>query len=394
MRNKPLLVLFVTIFVDLVGFGIVIPILPIYADELGASGFMIGLITGIFAFMQFLFAPFWGNLSDRIGRRPVLLISIGMMSASYLLFAYADSIFTLLLSRVLAGIGAANISTANAFISDISKPEKRAKNFGIVGAAFGLGFIFGPPLGGVLKDYYGIEWVGFAAAGLGAINFVMAYFLLPESLREKNPEARLIPNPFKELALVFPRRGIRGFLLSNFIFITAFSMMHITASLLWKDRYALSESEIGYVYSFIGVAVAVTQGTLIGPFTRWLGERKLYLSGPVLLGLGLLAMPFVPVDLFIPLELLALLIIAFGNGFFTPTVSSLVSQSARAHERGKMMGLLQSVGSLSRVVGPLIGGSLYGIEYFWPYVAAFSLMLVTTGIAHRAIGESALSKTA
>lgn len=381
LRQRPLSVLFFTIFLDLLGFGIVIPILPIYADELGASGWMIGLITGIFAFMQFLFAPFWGNLSDRIGRRPVLLTSIAIMSGSYLLFAGAVSIPLLLFSRILGGIGAANISAANAFISDMSTDANRAKNFGIVGAAFGLGFIFGPPLGGWLKDQYGIEWVGYTAAILGAANFLMAMVFLPESLREKDPQSPLFPNPFRELRNILPRVELRGFLLSNFIFLAAFSMMHVTSSLLWQDRFGLNEKEIGYVFAFIGISVATVQGTLIGSFNRWIGERRLYLLGSLLMGVGLLAMPYVPVALFVPLELAALLIIAVGNGFFTPTVSSLVAQRAASHERGKLMGLLQSVGSLSRVIGPLIGGTLYDLGPAKPYLMAAAMMFFTAGLA-------------
>lgn len=376
LKPRPLTILFITIFLDLVGFGIIIPILPIYAQELGAEGWLIGMITGVFAFMQFLFAPFWGNLSDRIGRKPVLLASIGIMAFSYLIFAQADNIALLLLSRILAGIGAANISTANAFISDITPPQDRSKNFGIVGAAFGLGFIFGPPIGGLLKDHFGIEMVGYASAGLSFANLVLAFLLLPESLKEKSRDQKLVPNPLGELKNIWHRIKIRSFLISNFVFLSAFSMMHITASLLWEEKYGLSESEIGYVFAFIGVAVALVQGTLIGPLTKRLGEKKLYVSGSLLMAVGLLAMPFVPVALFVPLELLALAIIALGNGFFTPTVSSLISQQAQAKEQGKVLGLLQSVGSLSRMVGPLLGGLLYDFSFFAPYVAAAALMLL------------------
>jgi multidrug resistance protein len=390
--RKALIVLFFTIFIDLVGFGIVIPILPIYADELGANGFVLGLVTGSFSLMQFLFAPFWGNLSDRLGRRPILLISIAITAASYWLFSQSNTLFLLLLSRSLAGIGSANISAANAFISDITPPEKRAQNFGIVGAAFGLGFIFGPPIGGFLKNDFGIEWVGYTAAFLGALNFLMALFLLPESISDKSKTGPLFPNPFKEIATVLKRTDIRGFLLSNFIFITAFSMMHLTASLLWEERFDLNEKEIGYVFAFIGISVAVVQGFLIKYFKSWFGERQLYLWGAILLGIGLLAMPFVPVELFIPLELLALLVIAVGNGFFTPTVASLISQASRKGEQGKMMGLLQSIGSLSRVVGPLIGGVLYAQSASLPYIVAFFLMMATAWLA-REVVKKVLPKT-
>lgn len=381
------MVLFFTIFLDLVGFGIVIPILPLYANELGANGFMIGLVTASFAFTQFFFAPFWGNLSDRIGRKPVLLISITIMGFSYILFSQAATLWLLLTSRMLAGVGAANISAANAYISDITSPENRSKNFGLIGAAFGLGFIFGPPIGGFLKDNYGIEYVGYVSAALAALNFVLALIFLPESLKEKVKEGSLITNPFKEFKAILPRKAIVSFLGTNFIFLSAFSMMHITSSLLWQEKYGLTETQIGYVFAFIGVAVALVQGILIGPLTKRVGEKKLFISGSLLMAVGLLSMPYVPPSLFVPLEFVALVLIALGNGFFTPTVSSLISQQASKKEQGKIMGLLQSVGSLSRVVGPILGGALYGIHLELPYVTAAIMMLGVMALAYRIVNK-------
>ncbi len=381
MRNKPLLVLFITIFIDLLGFGIIIPILPIYADELGAPSWVIGLIAASFSFMQFVFAPFWGRLSDRIGRRPVLLYSIFLVALSYLLFANSNTILLLFAARMLAGIGAANISTANAFVSDISNPDNRAKNFGIIGAAFGLGFIFGPPLGGFLKTTYGIEWVGYVAAILAGINLIMAFFMLPESNLRKNSEGTFFPNPFKEIAAVFPRRDIRSFLLIQFVFMTAFSMLQITASLMWEGHFRLTEAEVGYTFAFVGVSIAIIQGTLIGKLTKRFGEKKLFVAGHFFMFTGLLSLPFVPEAYFIPLELIALVFIAVGMAFFTPTLSSLLAQTAGKNEQGKVMGLLQSTGSLSRIIGPFAGGTLYGYYFFLPYVGAAFLMLITAAIA-------------
>lgn len=385
MKSRPLLVLFITIFLDLVGFGIIIPILPLYADELGASGFMIGLIGASFSFTQFLFAPFWGGLSDRIGRRPVLLISISIVALSYLIIANAFSIFLLLLARVIAGIGAANISTANAFISDISTPEKRAKNFGIIGAAFGMGFIFGPPLGGLLKAHYGIEGVGYVAALLSGGNVLLAIFMLPESLREKNSDSPLFPNPLKELWSVVPRPEIRSYLLIQFVFVGAFSMMTITASLLWSDKFGLSEAEVGYVFAYIGVLVVIIQGGLIGKLTARFGERPLFITGNLLMAIGLASMPLTPASLFIPLELTGLVFISFGQAFFTPTLSSLLSENAGSHERGKILGLSQSVAALARVAGPLLGGFFYGLHLYLPFLAASGTMLLTASMAYRIV---------
>jgi multidrug resistance protein len=377
MRNKPITVLFVTIFIDLMGFGIVIPVLPIYANELGASGTMIGLITASFAIMQFLFAPFWGGLSDRFGRRPILLASIGLMGMSYLLLAQGESLWLLLLSRMLAGVGAANISTANAFISDVTPAKDRSKNFGLVGAAFGLGFIFGPPLGGFLKDHFGMASVGYVSAAMAGGNLLMAYFMLPESLHveERTGKKRLFPNPFGEIIRVLPRKQLSRLILSNFLFLSAFSMMQITASLLWKGQFELSEAEIGYTFAFVGVTMAIVQGGLIGPFTRWFGEKRLYVVGSILMAMGLAILPLVPPDYFVPLELVGLLLISFGNAFFTPSIFSLISQRAGRQEQGKILGLMQSVGSLSRVVGPFIGGTLYGAFYYLPFLVAAGAMV-------------------
>ncbi len=363
------------------GFGIIIPILPIYADELGASGLTIGLIGASFSGAQFLFAPFWGGLSDRIGRRPVILTSIIIMAASYVMLANAVSIALLFAARIIAGIGAANISAAQAFISDITEPKDRAKNFGIIGAAFGLGFIFGPPLGGFLKTHYGIEWVGYVAAVLSVFNLILAYFLLPESLQEKNPNSKLFTNPLSELRAVIPRVKIRSFLLIQFVFLAAFSMMQITSSLLWTDKYGLTEAQIGYVFAFIGFSVVIIQGTLIGKFTKWFGERRLFITGNFLMAIGLASMPLVPPSLFWSLELIGLLFISFGNAFFTPTLSSLLSQNAEKHEQGKILGLAQSVGALSRIVGPILGGFFYGLAVWLPFEVSAFVMLITAWMA-------------
>lgn len=387
MKRLPILVLFVTIFFDLIGFGIVIPILPIYADELGASGFTIGLIGASFSAAQFVFAPFWGKLSDRIGRRPVILTCILIMLCSYLILGMANSVWLLFATRIVAGIGAANISAAQAFISDITPPENRAKNFGIIGAAFGLGFIFGPPLGGWLKEDFGIEWVGFVAAGLAGLNFVLAYFLLPESIEKKQSFRLQFPNPAKGIKEVLPRPLIGALLFINFVFIAAFSMMQITSSLLWKDKYNLDAGEIGLVFAFIGFTVVIIQGTLIGPLTRWFGEKKLFILGNLLMAIGLFGMPYVPVDLFIPWEYISLLFISFGNAFFTPTLTSLLSKSAGKKEQGTVMGVSQSMGALSRIVGPFIGGFLYGLDLHLPNSIAALVMLITFFMAWRIVNK-------
>ncbi|MFN3951420.1 MAG: MFS transporter [Thermaurantimonas sp.] len=378
-----LTVLFVTVFLDLLGFGLIIPILPIFAKELGANGVIIGVVASSYSLMQFVFAGFWGSLSDRIGRRPVILLSILIMVVAYVVFANAASIAVLLISRVLSGLGAANLSAAQAFISDVSSPDKRAKNFGLIGAAFGLGFIVGPPLGGWLKDSFGIEWVGYTAALFSGFNFMLAYFILPESLHTKNPVSPLWQNPFGNLIKVIAQKSVNQFFIINIIFITAFSMMQITAAILWHEKFELSDAQVGYTFAFVGALAVVIQGTLLGKFTTRFGEKALLATGNVLMSIGLLAMPFVPVHLFVPLELLALTLIGFGNAFINPMLSSLLSSEVSAIQQGFYLGILQSSGSLARLIGPVMGGSLYDVHYTMPYVVGAGLMLVGFYLAFR-----------
>lgn len=385
---KPLTVLFFTIFLDLLGFGLIIPILPVYADELGAGGFVIGLLGASYSLMQFLFAPFWGGLSDRYGRRPIIMSSILLVAGSYLVFAHAVTLPLLFLSRILAGIGSANLSAAQAFISDVSTPENRAKNFGLIGAAFGLGFIFGPVAGGWLKEHYEVIGVGYVAAGLNALNLLMAFRWLPESLKQKDPAAPFFQNPFRNLGTQLRRPVISELLIINLVFISAFSMMQITAALLWRDKYGLNEAEIGYVFAFIGVSVALIQGTLIGKFQIWLGERRLLLIGCGLMAIGLWGIPHVPPNWFVPAEFLFLLCNSFGNAFLTPTLVSLLSARAGKLEQGKVLGVNQSVASLARVIGPAIGGTLYGFHYSGPYWAGSLLMVFTAFLALRLVRRS------
>ncbi len=386
MRQSPLLVLFVTIFIDLMGFGLIIPILPIYANELGASGTVIGLVAASFSFMQFLIAPFWGNLSDRVGRKPVLLVSIFITGLGYVIFAYASTLFLLFAARIVAGIGSANISTAQAYISDITPPDKRAKAFGIIGAAFGLGFIFGPPVGGFLKSNYGIDYVGFVAAGLSALNLIMAYFLLGESLKNPKPKSgQLFENPLADFQFGLKKPVVNELLVINFIFITAFSLMTVSVTLLWEEHYGLNEEQVGYTFAFLGVVTAIVQGGLVGWASRTFGDRKLLIAGYVLMFIGLTSLPFVPVQYFVPLELLAIVLIALGNGALTPTIASLLSKNSSEQEQGRVLGLGQSVASLGRVVGPFLGGWLYGLHYEYPYIGSGCLMIVCLLLAVRLV---------
>ena len=382
MRNKALVVLFFTIFMDLMGFGLIIPILPIYAKELGATDAMVGLLGTSFSIMQFIFASFWGGLSDRYGRRPIMLASISIMVVAYLLFANATVLWLLFATRLLKGFGAANLSVAQAYISDIVPKEQRTKAFGIIGAAFGLGFIFGPSIGGIVNEYYGVSGVGYFAAGLSGINLLLAYFFLAETLKEPADSVNLFPNPFKDIFAFRKVLEVNALFTINFVYILGFSMMQITSTLLWAEHFGLSEMHIGYTFAYIGFLAVVIQGGLIGYFNSWFGERNLLLFGTVLVAVGLFFMPFVPTDQFY-LELLCMTLLSFGNALLTPTVSSLLTTYAPKDAQGKILGTNQSVGSLARVVGPAVGGAVYGMHFTYPYVLAGSITLVVSVLAFR-----------
>ena len=378
MKNRsPIFVLFVTILIDLLGFGLIIPIFPIFAKELHASSFQIGIIAGMYSLMNFLFAPFWGTLSDRIGRRPVMLVSILITMLAYVFFAFTHNLTFLFFSRIFAGIGSANISAAQAYIADITEPQDRAKNMGLLGAAFGLGFIFGPPVGGYLKSLSGpgsVDFVGYFAATLCAINWVLAYKFLPESIKQMQKDKPFRFKPFTDLAAELKKPVIRELFTINFLFVVAFSMMQITAGLLWIEKYALTEKSIGLVFMYMGLTGAVVQGGLVGKLTKKFGEKKLLLIGTVSMGIGVFTLPFVPPQYFW-LQLISLAFLALSNGCITPSISSLISQTSSPKEQGQAMGLNQSFASLARVIGPVLGGFLYNMQYTLPYIGGAVLMV-------------------
>ncbi len=384
MKSKsPIFVLFITILIDLLGFGLIIPILPIFAIELKATSLQIGFIAGLYSLMNFIFAPFWGTLSDKIGRRPVMLLSIMVTMLAYLFFAFTQNLTFLIISRIFAGIGSANISAAQAYIADITEPKDRAKNMGLIGAAFGLGFIFGPPVGGYLKSISGpgsVDFVGYVAAGLCAFNLLLAYFYLPESIKQKQPAKTFRFRPITDLIFELKKPVVSELFVINFIFICAFSMMQITASILWIERYLFDEKQVGFVFMFIGLTSAIVQGGFVGKLTKTFGEKNLLLIGSILMAIGLVTLPFAPVDMFY-LQLISLTCIALANGCITPSLTSLLSQTAHSNEQGQVLGMNQSFGSLARVAGPAIGGLLYHVHYTMPYIIGGIMMLFTYWLA-------------
>lgn len=379
--NFALFILFLTIFIDLLGFGIVIPILPNYSREIGASDVMVGVIMMVFSLMQFLFTPIWGKLSDRYGRRPVIVISIIISTFAYLVFSQAISIPIMILSRALSGIGSGNISAAQAYISDITPSHKRAQSMGLIGAAFGLGFSIGPFIGGIIKTELGFEYVGFIVAGLCLVNLALALVFLPESLKLKGKSPFRIQEsliPVRSFIGIYYEKGKRELFMIYFIFTFAFLMFQSTAALLWYDEYHYKEKQIAYIFSFIGISTALVQGLLVGIMAKKFGEATLIFSGNLLFMVCLFLIPYVPLGYFIPLELLLLFGMALGNGMSWPSSLSVLSKMTEPHLQGQTLGLFQSFGSLARVFGPLLGGFLYSKGHSLPYI--FGAVLVISNL--------------
>ncbi|HLQ66284.1 MAG TPA: MFS transporter [Candidatus Limnocylindrales bacterium] len=350
-------VLFFTVFIHLLGFGIIIPLLPYYAEHFGASGLTVGLLGTSFSLAQFLFAPLWGRLSDRIGRRPVLLGSLILTGVSYLVFAVAGSLPVLFVSRIFAGIAGATLSTAQAYIADTTTPENRTRGMGLIGAAFGMGFIFGPAMGGVLSRW-GFSVPAYAAAGLAAAAFLFAVARLPESLPREEREAasrRRARASFRDAL----GRPVVGIVLGLFFVATlCFSGMEAILALFCERFFRWGPHQIGYLFAYVGVVAALMQAGIVGALAKRFGERALVRAGLALMGAAFVAAGLVPP---LALFLATMGVIAVGSGLITPTLSSLVSQATPPDEQGRILGVYQSLGSLGRAVGPFLGGLLYDV---------------------------------
>jgi len=352
--RSPLFVLFLTVFIDLIGFGIVIPILPLYAEQFHASPIAIGWLTGIYSGMQIIFTPILGKLSDRLGRRPVLFVSIVGTAIGFALMGLAHSMTLLFAGRIIAGITGGNIAIPQAYIADVTTPEKRSRAMGMIGAAFGLGFTFGPLIGGVMSRIsYGAPF--FFSAGLAVINAALIYLLLPESLSH---EQRAHPQERTAIAEVFrhQRGAMFGVVLATYFFlVVGFSIMTTLFALFTEKRFGYDAQANGYMFGFVGIVSVIVQGGLIGRLIKIFGEVALARTGMVLTTISLALLPLCN-------GLASLLLVSAGlsagTGFASPPLSGLASQMVESNWQGRALGLLQSAGSMARLLGPLLGGCL------------------------------------
>ncbi len=398
-KKSPLVIIFITVFIDLIGFGIIIPLSPYLARQFHASAVEIGWLMAIYSLTQFLFSPFWGSMSDRIGRRPVILICLLGGLLSYLMFAFATTLSFLFVARALAGIFGGNISTTHAYIADVTTKENRSKGMGLLGAAFGLGFIFGPLMGGLLSIVgehigqappFGKSFSSLGAAALCLGNFIFAYFKLPESRNTLHAasenEPTLRTNRFRRIFQEL-LRPLSGQLMIIF-FLSGLAMAQMESMLFpyMYDHFGWGMEKASYGFAYVGVLMVLTQGYFVRKWMPRLGETRTLMIGLVLFAISLAGIAFSQTIFFMGI---VMTILAVGNGLMRPPNLGLISQLTSSDEQGLVMGVTNSLASLGRILGPIIGGIFY--EQFaknspflfasgLAFVAAFMLFLLAKRI--------------
>ncbi len=394
MKKSALYTVFLVVLIDLMGFGIVLPLLPFYSKEFGASALSIGLLYSVYSFAQLLFSPFWGGLSDRIGRRPIMLISTLGSFLAYLLFAFSHSFGLLFFSRLLAGVMGGNISTAQAYVADVTEHHDRTKGMGLLGAAFGIGFIVGPALASVLvhpavadllplENKYALP--GLAAALLSATSFLLVILKLPETVDKTQlakASAKMRPNVFtpgfwRALTQQGRTPSARTLpLLFGSIFLLAFGQasLYSTFPLFCSQELGLTAEKVGMQFVFMGLAAALVQGVLLKPLEKFFGEKLLFLAGSILMAAGLALIPFASSA---PLLTAFLLLMTIGASLNMPTLNSLISKEADPAQMGSMMGSSQGLAALGRMIGPAWGGLLFGVSFKHPFLITALLVSLT-----------------
>lgn len=394
-NKKALFVIFLVIFIDLLGFGIIIPVLPFFTEKvLVMNKTEIGLLTGIYSLMQFIFTPVWGSLSDVYGRKPILKMSLAGNVIAYSLMALVftnviPSVALLFIARAFAGFFSANLSAAQAVVSDVTTPEERSKGMGIIGAAFGLGFVFGPAIGGFLSQNfgYGVPLIFSAVFSLISLIVCVAIFkeTLPDDLRISNRnkfsfrDVKIVN--LKAVNDVLKHKDV-GIYVIIFFFIT-FSFANIFGNFQYfierKDGLGMNEEQTGFLLSFLGIIAAIVQSTLIKPFKKYIGEDKSVIFGNILVAVGLFFIPF-STNVWILLGVLTIL--AFGNGLNNAMTLGLISQNVSRQDQGGVLGINQSLSSLARFLGPLWGGFIYDrFDYHYPFISGAIFMTIITIIA-------------
>lgn len=355
-NNKSLFTIFLIVFIDLLGFGIILPLLPYIAEKYSASPLQIGILSATYSLFQLISAPILGRLSDRYGRKKILIISQIGSTIGYLILGLAHSLPLLFLSRIIDGITGGNISIAQAYIADVTTKENRAKGMGLIGAAFGLGFIFGPAIGGALSKI-SYSTPAYFAAGISLITILATVFFLKETVNEKrastSPRTKFSLQEFQRIMKLHPI----GILIIVFLMLnTSFSIMQGNFSLWTQKTFNFDASQNGWLFAYIGVLAVIFQMKLLPYVIKRFHEKNILVASLLFMCIGLLLIPLAkhPNFLFI-----ALFFLPLGNGLANPTIQALASENVPAEEYGETLGILQSAGSMGRIIGPIIGGEIF-----------------------------------
>jgi len=377
MRKPSLLIVWLTVFIDLIGFGIVVPLVPVFAKRFDASSVTIGLVLACFSAMQFVFAPIWGRLSDRVGRRPIMLISTAGATISYVIFAFGSglqdtttALITLGIARAFAGAFGGNITVAQAYIADITPPDLRSKRMGLIGMAFGLGFIFGPAIGGISLKHLGITGPGWVAAGFCLVNFILALAVLPESRQPSSEHAPERPH-LAQWRHTLTTPGIGLLVIVFFLSTLCFSCFEVTLALLVCDNFGLdiksnatTATVATYLFVYCGLIAALVQGGMIGRVVKKFGEPRVITISLTMTAISLALLPFIKGSGLLSWGILAqpqghawwallgaLGLLAIGSSLTRPPLFGLLSNLTSAHEQGANIGVAQGAGSLARIIG-------------------------------------------
>ncbi len=394
--KRPIAFIFATVFLDLLGIGILIPVIPYLVQQYSSDALAVGLLSLSYAAAQFVAAPVLGALSDRYGRRPLLVLSVLGSGVGYILFGLAGSLAMLFVARIVDGFTGGNISIAQAYIADVTPPKDRAKNFGLIGAAFGLGFIMGPALGGALSQI-SLQAPAFAAAFLSLVTAAFGFFVLPESLpthqRKRGAITFAEVNPVRQIGDALQRPGLRPVLAAIFAQNFAFAGLQSNFGVFTLQRFGLGPQENAVLFTFLGVVGVFMQGFLVRRLVNRFSDQRLAVTGLLIMTVGFVAIAFAPA-VWVLYPTMAL--VSIGNALATPTLTNLVSKQAGAREQGAVLGTTQSVGSLTRITGPLWAGATFdtlgaGAPY-WSgglWIAAAALAAAWYGRPRRAESVSA-----
>ncbi len=383
MKSKAgLPLIFLTVFIDLLGFGILIPILPSFAiKELGVDEAAVGIAIAIYSLVQFIFNPILGRLSDKHGRKPVIVLCLLINALGYVIFAFTSSYLILLVSRIVAGVGGSSIAVAQAYIADVTTKENRSKGMGLIGSAFGLGFVFGPLIGGFLSKFGYME-TGLGAASFSFIAFIVTMILLPESHLDRSKFVETKRRILNIDAVLKTFKNPNLAILISLFFILTFSFANIygTFALLGIQVYGFTDLQNGYMFGIIGFSSALVQGGLIGPLTKFIGKKRILIIGSFIIMVTLAIIPYAGNFFWLAVDSIFL---AFGTGMLQPTLLSLVSEVASDTEQGITLGVNQSLSALARMFGPLWGG--FAFEFFgypFPFLtgAVFMFLIVIAAI--------------